>query len=89
MLGIDPGARWRDQSVSILPGDALLLYTDGLTEARSASGEEFGEERLADALRSGADRPAPEVVQALLDAVSQFGPVQEDDRTLVVSRRAT
>ncbi len=88
MLGIDREARWRDQSVSILPGDALSLYTDGLSEARGGSGEEFGEERLADALRSGVERPALELVQALLAEVSRFAPVQEDDRTLVVSRRA-
>jgi sigma-B regulation protein RsbU (phosphoserine phosphatase) len=87
MLGIDADARWRDQSVSILPGDALLLYTDGITEARSESGEEFGDERLADLLRSVAANPSPALVAGLLDEVARFGPVQEDDRTVVVARR--
>jgi len=87
MLGIDAGTRWRDQSVSILPGDALLLYTDGLTEARSEAGEEFGDERLAGALRSRAAMPSEILVAGLLDEVAQFGPVQEDDRTLVVAQR--
>ncbi|MBP7569573.1 MAG: serine/threonine-protein phosphatase, partial [Acidobacteria bacterium] len=87
MLGIDAGARWRDQSVSILPGDALLLYTDGLTEARSEAGEEFGEERLASALRSRAALPSDALVASLVEEVAGFGPVQEDDRTLVVAQR--
>ena len=70
MLGIDAGARWRDQSVSILPGDALLLYTDGLTEARSEAGEEFGEERLASALRSRAALPSDALVASLVEEVA-------------------
>ena len=87
MLGIDREARWRDQSVSMLPGDALLLYTDGLTETRSDAGEEYGDERLADALRQRAGLPAAELIATLLDEVQRFGPVPEDDRTAVVARR--
>ena len=88
MLGIDAGARWRDQSVTILPGDALLLYTDGLTEARSEAGEEFGDDRLAAALRSRASLPSQALVEGVLDEVGCFGPLQEDDRTLVAAIRA-
>ncbi len=89
MLGIDAGGRWRDQSVSILPGDALLLYTDGLSEARNEAGEEFGDERLASALHAVTARASTCIVGDLLDEVARFGPVQEDDRTLVVARRAS
>jgi serine phosphatase RsbU (regulator of sigma subunit) len=69
------------------PGDTLVLYTDGVTEAFNDRGDEFGERRLVDSLRRHrAHRP-----QALLDAiladVNQFSPhEQHDDITLVVAR---
>jgi len=74
--------------VQLVPGDALVLYTDGVTEAQSDDGEEFGEERLVGLLREHAELPAPALLQATVDAVQKFsGREQEDDITLVVARK--
>ena len=54
------------------PGDTLLLYTDGATEARDAAGEEFGEERLAEALRAARGLALPELAEAVAQAVRRF-----------------
>jgi serine phosphatase RsbU (regulator of sigma subunit) len=69
------------------PGDRLLLYTDGITEARSPDGEFFGEQRLADFISAAvsAGEPAPEMVRRLMRHVltHQAGQLQ-DDASIVV-----
>ena len=51
-LGVFDDANLTDQEIHLAPGDTLLLYTDGVTEARAPDGTFFGEERLASLLRS-------------------------------------
>ena len=71
----------------LFPGDTLALYTDGLTEAFNAAGEEFGEDRLIEALRRGQELPSKALLTSLVDDVRQFSPhEQHDDITLVVAR---
>jgi len=68
-------------------GDRLLLYTDGITEARSPSGEFFGEQRLADHIISAlaAGDPAPETVRRLMRSVLTHQADQlQDDASIVV-----
>ncbi|HKW63273.1 MAG TPA: SpoIIE family protein phosphatase [Candidatus Acidoferrum sp.] len=73
--------------VRLAPGDTLVLYTDGITEARSADGEEFGESRLLDTLRSYCHLPVGPLLQAVVGAVQQFtAGEQQDDITLVIAR---
>ena len=68
-------------------GDTLALYTDGVTEAFNPSGEEFGEERLLDALRRRRGLPTRDLLAAILEEVRQFSPhEQHDDITLIVAR---
>jgi serine phosphatase RsbU (regulator of sigma subunit) len=70
------------------PDDVLALYTDGLTEAFDDAGEEYGEERLVDALRRHRACPPQTLLGSLLDEVRSFSPhEQHDDRTLIVARR--
>jgi serine phosphatase RsbU (regulator of sigma subunit) len=72
---------------ALAPGDMLVLYTDGVTEATNLQGEEFGECRLIGTLRLHADLPAPAVLQAIETAVQQFSQgEQADDITVVVAR---
>jgi phosphoserine phosphatase RsbU/P len=73
--------------VRLAPGDTLVLYTDGVTEARSAEGEEFGESRLVDTLRSYCHLAVGPLLQAVVGAVQQFSAgEQEDDITIVIAR---
>ncbi|WP_433505481.1 PP2C family protein-serine/threonine phosphatase [Pseudonocardia halophobica] len=75
------------------PGDRLLLYTDGITEARDAAGEFFGEQRLVELTeRTAADRlPAPETLRRLSRAVleHQGGKLQDDATLLLVEWSST
>jgi sigma-B regulation protein RsbU (phosphoserine phosphatase) len=73
----------------LAPGDLVLLYTDGVTDARAANGERFDEWRLLDAVESVRGGTAQEVVDAVSGAVGGFqGPVEPaDDITIVAIRR--
>ncbi|HUG47689.1 MAG TPA: PP2C family protein-serine/threonine phosphatase [Candidatus Limnocylindria bacterium] len=79
-----------DFSVRLEPGDTLIFYTDGVTEARDPEGRLFGDERLAQAALAGAaGAAATDVTLAVLDAVTGFmrGAPRSDDITLVVIQR--
>jgi serine phosphatase RsbU (regulator of sigma subunit)/catechol 2,3-dioxygenase-like lactoylglutathione lyase family enzyme len=69
------------------PDDLLTLYTDGVTEAFDDRGEEFGEQRLVEALRRHRDRAPEALLSCLVDEVRAFSPhEQHDDLTLIVAR---
>jgi sigma-B regulation protein RsbU (phosphoserine phosphatase) len=68
-------------------GDILVVYSDGVTEARSESGELFGDERLLAAVEANANLPAAGLLKAIAAAAHNFGgKEQEDDLTLLVAR---
>jgi len=71
----------------LAPGDALLVYTDGVTEARNGEGEEFGEERLLQIARQHRELSLPELLVAVADQARRFSPhEQADDITLIVAK---
>jgi serine phosphatase RsbU (regulator of sigma subunit) len=71
----------------LAPGDAILLYTDGVTEAVNGEGEEFGEERLLAAARQHCQLSLPELLIAVADQARRFSPhEQADDITLIVAK---
>ncbi|MDF3065758.1 MAG: hypothetical protein K0R38_1359 [Polyangiaceae bacterium] len=76
----------QDSELSLADGDVLLLYTDGVTEARSTAGEYFGSERLKQAFGSVAEQPVAAVRDALTDGVRAFMHEQQDDIALLVAR---
>jgi sigma-B regulation protein RsbU (phosphoserine phosphatase) len=82
-LGIDPDAYGEGYAGMLAPGDVLFCFTDGVTEARSRSGELFGEARLRDALKPG--RSAEQVVADVVAAVEAFaaGAEPADDITVL------
>jgi serine phosphatase RsbU (regulator of sigma subunit) len=71
----------------LAPGDAVLLYTDGVTEALNGEGEEFGEERLLEAARQHHELSLPELLASVADQARRFSPhEQTDDITLIVAK---
>jgi serine phosphatase RsbU (regulator of sigma subunit) len=87
-LGILADASYDEGRVQLAPGDVLLLFTDGVTEAINGTGELFSDARLLERLRSDGPRPAAEIVASLVEAVNGFaaGVPQEDDITVLAIR---
>jgi sigma-B regulation protein RsbU (phosphoserine phosphatase) len=88
-LGIFGGATYQAERVELRAGDLLCIFSDGITECETPMGDEYGPERLIDLLLRVADRPLPEVIRAIDDAVVEFaaGGPQGDDQTVVLVRR--
>jgi serine phosphatase RsbU (regulator of sigma subunit)/catechol 2,3-dioxygenase-like lactoylglutathione lyase family enzyme len=71
----------------LFPGDTLVLYSDGITESFDDNDEQFGEQRLIQALEGHWRLPAEGLVNSVLDEVRRFSPrEQQDDVTLIVAR---
>lgn len=86
LLGVLPEPTHHESEVTIGRGDNLVLYTDGLTEARNGS-ELFGEERLRALLSSVENRTPSSVVSRITQRVSQFSPDASDDLAVLVLGR--
>ena len=91
LLGVLKGMPYSEGMTTLEPGDTLALFTDGVTEAWSATDpdDEYGEERLIDTLTAHHTEPAQAVLDAVRADVKQFtedGPL-DDDLTIVVVRR--
>jgi sigma-B regulation protein RsbU (phosphoserine phosphatase) len=86
IVGAFSDARYQQAEAVIPPGAMLLLYSDGLSEAQNAAGEEFGEARLTDLVRRHRTGPADELRVAVFDAIDSWsgGSERLDDQTLVV-----
>jgi serine phosphatase RsbU (regulator of sigma subunit) len=80
-------ANLTDQEAHLAPGEALVLYTDGVVEARSPEGLFFGEERLMALLRSSAGLDAPTIASRIEEAVLNFQEqAARDDIAVLVLR---
>jgi sigma-B regulation protein RsbU (phosphoserine phosphatase) len=85
VLGVIGDAEYEQASVALGAGDRVILFTDGLTEARDAADEEFGEGRLLDAALAHRACSAPALQARLTEAVATFtGGELQDDATLIV-----
>ncbi len=89
LLGVSRDAGYRSGTVRMEHGDLLVMYSDGLTEAMDASGEEYGPERLAGAARSAAGLETCMVVREIVSDVRRFHGSDSfrDDFTIMVARR--
>jgi sigma-B regulation protein RsbU (phosphoserine phosphatase) len=85
VLGIFPDSAYAQAALRMASGDRLVFYTDGITEARNEAGDEYGEERLTEAVL-GSRTLSPEAMKdSLLADVNAFtGGRFEDDATLIV-----
>jgi sigma-B regulation protein RsbU (phosphoserine phosphatase) len=88
VLGILEGSRYREATCTIEPGDLLVLFTDGVTEAEDPSGKFFDERNLIEAVNCLAAQQAQEIADGVADELDRFSLAPpNDDRTLVVLRR--
>jgi serine phosphatase RsbU (regulator of sigma subunit) len=87
VLGVEAGAKYHTQSFRILPGDSLLLYTDGVVDSENPVGERFGLKRLT-TCASAATGGAEETIESVVAAVTSFrnNTPRPDDVTLLAVR---
>ncbi|HVO42271.1 MAG TPA: GAF domain-containing SpoIIE family protein phosphatase [Aggregatilineales bacterium] len=89
IIGMFPDILLEDGRVEIAPGDILVMYTDGVTEAMTADQQQFGVARLRETIGTNREASAEAVVNAILNAVTAFvgDAPRSDDMTLVVVKR--
>jgi phosphoserine phosphatase RsbU/P len=85
VLGVFPDVVYEERNVELGPGDRLVLYTDGITEATAPDGEEYGEDRLAAAIDRHTGVQAPELTSALFNDVLTFARGSLNDDATIVS----
>jgi len=88
-LGLLVGVPYTDTTFALGAGDCLALFSDGVTEAQSEAGEDFGEARLCDIVRSSAGESADVVVARIFEAIDRFAgrAPQFDDITVMVLKK--
>jgi sigma-B regulation protein RsbU (phosphoserine phosphatase) len=84
-LGVLPAAQYDERPQALQAGDVLVLYTDGVSEAMSPGGDQFGEERIQETVLRLRDRSAAEIVEGLVASVTEWCEGRSsDDLTLLV-----
>jgi sigma-B regulation protein RsbU (phosphoserine phosphatase) len=88
-VGVLEEAVWSERAIQLQPGDTLVLYTDGVTEAQDVQGDFFGEPRLEAVLNAHLGEPAENILQAIRRDLAEFvgAAHQTDDITLMVIQR--
>jgi sigma-B regulation protein RsbU (phosphoserine phosphatase) len=89
LLGMFPEATYESATLHLEPGEVLVLYSDGVTEARNEEDDEYGEERLAAFLKEHRNTDPEILVESLIRAVFEFSKDGKpgDDVTVAVIRR--
>ena len=90
-LGIKPDAEYREGRTQLQPGDVLVIYSDGVTEAVSPTGEEFGPTRLYEVVQRNVEASAAGIRDRIESSLTKFaqGTSAADDITLVIVKRQT
>ena len=87
VIGLFPDWQCATRTTTLLSNEVLVIYTDGVTEANDADGNEFGEARLRETVARNSQDPPPALLAAIQDAVQKFAVGEQfDDLTLVVAR---
>ena len=88
-LGMLPGSAYTQGTATLSPGDLLVLYSDGITEATNALDEEYGLARLTQAVRAVSSLPAEAAARSILESASHFvaGEKPHDDQSILILRR--
>ncbi len=87
-LGISTAQDYSATALQLSPGDLLVIFSDGFVEAENSAGEDFGEERLIEAIKTTPSQPAAETLKGLMARLDLFvgAARQHDDVTLVIVR---
>jgi sigma-B regulation protein RsbU (phosphoserine phosphatase) len=88
VVGLLPFVDYEEQSVILQPGDLLIAYTDGISEAMTADDEEWGEDRMLEAAPRGPVTSASGVIETIFRVADEFtaGAEQHDDMTLLIMK---
>jgi sigma-B regulation protein RsbU (phosphoserine phosphatase) len=88
VVGLLPYAPFDQGTDQLEPGDVILIFSDGVSEAFNLAGEEFGEDRILEVAAAATDLPAAVLVERIVGAVRAFtrGALQGDDITAMVIR---
>lgn len=89
-LGVSEEATWQQKVLKFSPGDVLVMFTDGITEAQNQGGVFFGDIRLQESIRKNKTLPANRLLEIILDEVNEFtqgAPVQDDKALVILSRK--
>lgn len=84
LLAAVDAIEYSERTLAMTPGDRIVLYTDGIVEARNAAGNIFGEDALFSAIRMSASMAPREAAQEVVRSVQAWSPAQEDDLTILV-----
>jgi sigma-B regulation protein RsbU (phosphoserine phosphatase) len=88
VIGLMPACSYVQQSVTLEEGDVLVLFTDGISEAMNAAGEEWGDERLTQVIGAHRALPARQLIDRIMRTSDDFvaGAAQYDDMTLITAK---
>lgn len=89
VLSVMENSIYEDETVVLSPGDTVVMYSDGITEAENKAHEQFGERRLIQVLSQSRVKPAKEIIEDVIQSVNAFadGTAQTDDMTILVLKR--
>ena len=88
VLGVMDDVTWEQRTIQLNPGDLLVLYTDGVTDAENGQGDYFGTERLLQAVKTYRERSTQEMQEALMAEIHKLvgDAPQFDDITLTIAK---
>jgi phosphoserine phosphatase RsbU/P len=91
IVGLFEGASYEEETVQLNPGDWLIVFSDGVSEAMSAAGDEYGDDRIISVVRNNPDVEPTQLLESLFANVREFakGAAQSDDITAMVLRFAS
>ena len=88
-LGLLESREYEETSFLAQPGDVILLYSDGVSDHMSPSGQEYGRGRISQVLRENFSKPASDIVSAIFRDLDRFNRVMFDDQTLLAMKVRT
>jgi phosphoserine phosphatase RsbU/P len=89
-VGMFPNATWEEFSIALQPGDSVVFFSDGISDAQNAAGEMYGTDRLIACVKKYRQKSASKMAESLLNEVGRFQGKQDrfDDETVVVVKAA-